>query len=205
MKDLNKHQEIFRLEDTEILLWVPDQAALQESYQKESSVAAFPYWAKLWPAAYVLTAFISEHLDLIRNKKVMELAAGLGLPSLFASKFASSVHCSDYDSTAVRFIQMNIEGNKISNMRSELQDWTQLIPDMDYDTILLSDINYDPKDFETLKKMFANFLEEGKTIVLSTPQRLAGKAFINELLPWCLLNEERWHDQTAINVLVLKK
>lgn len=205
MKDLKKHKEIFRLQDTEILLWVPDQEALQLTYQREGTEAAFPYWAKLWPSAFVLTAFISDHLDLIKNKKVLELAAGLGLPSLFASRFASSVLCSDYEATAVRFIQMNIKLNNIPNMLCEKLDWTQLPSEIEADILLLSDINYNPEDFDALKKLFEHFLATGKTILLSTPQRLAGKAFISELLPSCILNEERWYDQTAINVLVLKK
>ena len=90
-------------------------------------------------------------------------------------------------------------------MICEKIDWTQLPTALDFDLLLLSDINYDPDDFERLKDLFQKVLASGKTILLSTPQRLAGKAFISELLPWCILNEERSHEQTAINVLVLKK
>jgi predicted nicotinamide N-methyase len=205
MNDLKKHKEIFRLQELEVQLWVPDQSALQSSYQKVDSVAAFPYWAKLWPSAYVLTAFMNDHRYLITNQKVLELAAGIGLPSLFASKFATSVLCSDYDATAVQFIQMNIALNNCANMISEKIDWTELPTTLDFDLLLLSDINYNPEDFETLKDLFQKVLANGKTILLSTPQRLAGKAFIAELLPNCILNEERWHNGTAINVLVLKK
>jgi predicted nicotinamide N-methyase len=205
MNNLKKYKEIFRLQEMEVELWLPDLEALQLNYQNEGTKAAFPYWAKLWPSAYVLTAFINEHRDLIKNKKVFELAAGLGLPSLYASTFCSSVICSDYNTTAVEFIQMNIILNNISNMQCEMFDWTQLPPTIDFDILLLSDINYNPADFETLKLLIQNFLASGKTILLSTPQRLAGKDFIAELLPWCILNEEHWHDQTAINILVLKK
>jgi predicted nicotinamide N-methyase len=205
MNNLKKYKEIFRFQEMEVELWLPDLEALQLTYQNERAKTAFPYWAKLWPSAYVLTAFINEHRDLINNKKVLELAAGIGLPSLFASMFASSVLCSDYDATAVEFIQMNIALNNISNMQCVKFDWTELPPTLDFDVLLLSDINYNPADFETLKLLIQKNLASGKTILLSTPQRLAGKAFIAELLPWGVLNEEHWHDQTAINVLVLKK
>jgi predicted nicotinamide N-methyase len=205
MKDLKKHKEIFRLQELEVQLWVPDLDVLQLTYQKDDSFAGFPYWAKLWPSAYVLTAFMHEHRDLVKNQKVLELAAGLGLPSLFASKFASSVICSDHDASAVQFIQLNIALNNCANMICEKIDWTQLPTALDFDLLMVSDINYDPENFETLKNLFQKVLANGKTILLSTPQRLAGKAFIAELLPWCILNEERWHEQTPINVLVLKK
>ena len=68
----------------------------------------------------------------------------------------------------------------------------------------MSDVNYDPEDFENLLQLILLFLAKGQTILLSTPQRLVGKAFITALLPFCKLNEEKWQDQVAINVLVLK-
>lgn len=90
-------------------------------------------------------------------------------------------------------------------MEAAMIDWTQLPAALDYDVLLLSDINYDPKDFDALQKLFHQVLEKGATILLSTPQRLVGKAFLTELLPWCMLNEEYQYQQTAVNVMVLKK
>lgn len=205
MNDLKKHTKIFRLKDLEIPLWIPDLNAVQLSYQQKKSEAAFPYWAKLWPAACVLTAFIQEHSELVKNKRVLELAAGLGLPSLLASRFASSVLCSDYDATAVQFIQMNLALNNITNMKAAQIDWTEMPSTFDYDVLLMSDINYDPTNFDGLQKLFHEILEKGVTILLSTPQRLVGKAFIAELLAWCILNEEQEYHHTAVNVMVLKK
>jgi predicted nicotinamide N-methyase len=202
---LKKHKEIFRLPDLSIPLWVPDQIVLQQAYQEAIPKAPFPYWAKLWPAAHVLAVFIYEHPDLLKNKRVLELGAGLGLPSLLAAKFASSVICSDLDEEAVRFIEMNITLNNLTNMVAKKMDWGHLPADLDADVLLMSDINYDQKDFQTLLELFQQYLAMGKMLLLSTPQRIAGKAFISQLLPYCILNEERWHEQTPINVLVLRK
>jgi predicted nicotinamide N-methyase len=129
----------------------------------------------------------------------------LGLPSLYASRFASSIICSDYDSNAVTFIKDNIGLNHIGNMVSEQIDWTQMPAELEWEVLLMSDVNYDPADFEVLFPLLKSFLTMGKTILLSTPQRLVGKSFITALLPYCITNEERWQYQVAINVLVLKK
>lgn len=188
----------------EIQLWVPDQAWLQNSFQLQGDNSIFPYWAKLWPAALVLSRFILDNPAFIENKKVLELAGGLGLPSLFASSMASSVICSDYDATAVAFIRDNIALNHIGNMESRIINWTNLTSDINFDVLLLSDINYNPEDFAGLIKMIEQLLSKGITILLSTPQRLAGREFIEQLLPYCKRNDEIWQDQTAINVLVLK-
>lgn len=185
-------------------LWVPDQASLQNSYQLQEDKIDFPYWAKLWPAAMVLSRFILDNPAYINHKRVLELAGGLGLPSLFAASLASSVICSDYDAKAVAFIRDNIALNKIENMEARQINWTNLPPDINFDTVLLSDINYNPSDFAVLIEMIESMLSKGITILLSTPQRLAGRAFIEQLLPYCKHNEEIWHEQTPINVLVLK-
>jgi predicted nicotinamide N-methyase len=201
---LKKQVEIVRLNDKEISLWIPDQKDIQLTYREEKNKSMFPFWAKLWPAAFVLAEFILDHQVWVNNKKVMELAAGLGLPSLIASRFATSVLCSDIDKNAVVFIKSNIELNKITNMTSALVDWTQLSDEMEWEVLLMSDVNYHPDNFEVLLKLIYRFLSKGKTIILSTPQRLVGKEFISALLPYCKVNEERWHNQVAINVLVLK-
>ena len=202
---MKKRIEILRFNDWEIQVWIPDQTDLQLTYQKQESASAFPFWAKLWPAAFALTAFLQDHPNWIINKKVLELAAGLGLPSLYASHFASSVHCSDYNTLAVTFIKENIALNKITNVTCSKIDWTQLPDELEWEVLLMSDVNYNPSDFEVLLQMLHHFIAMGKTILLSTPQRLAGKDFISSLLPYCKVNEERWHDEIAINVLVLKK
>jgi predicted nicotinamide N-methyase len=201
---LKKQKKIIRLNDRVISLWIPDQSALQLAYESKGDKTSFPYWAKLWPSATILTEFIQDHPHWVAHKKVLELAAGLGLPSMYASQFASSVLCSDYDKHAVEFIKDNIDLNAINNMDAAVIDWCCLTDELDWDVLLMSDVNYDPDNFEMLLQLFQRFLVNGKTILLSTPQRLAGKAFINAVLPFCILNEERWHDEVAINVLVLK-
>lgn len=175
------------------------------AYSNNKDNTSFPFWAKLWPASFALCHFIEDHSDWVTNKKVLELAAGLGLPSLYVSEFAMSVHCSDYNKDAVALISENIKLNGISNMIASKIDWNQLPEDIDSEIILMSDVNYDPDDFDRLFQLIHRLLEKGNTILLSTPQRLVGKAFITALLPFCQLNEERWHDQVAINILVLKK
>ena len=62
---------------------------------------AFPYWSKVWPSAEALALFILQHPEYIAGKMVVELGAGLGLPSLVAAQMAASVLCTDYEPEAV--------------------------------------------------------------------------------------------------------
>lgn len=174
------------------------------AYESSQQKMDFPFWAKLWPSAFALTEFMQENPHWIKNRKVLELAAGLGLPSLFASGLAATVICSDYNQEAVECIKDNILLNGIENMEALIINWEQIPEHLDWDLLIMSDVNYNPADFEILLKCMTEFLERGKTILLSTPQRLAGRSFIEQLLPYCVVNEERWHDQVAVNVMVLK-
>ena len=83
-------------------------------------------------------------------------------------------------------------------------DWTDFPSTLEFDLLILSDVNYNPGDFDILLKLIDNMLAKGVSIILSTPQRLAGRRFVEQLIPFCVLNEEIWWKQIAVNVLVLK-
>lgn len=197
----------YHFNNTRIALWVPHFEQLQKAYQTNRQAAAFPFWAKVWPSAIALTQYLSENQGCLFQKNVLELAAGLGLPSLFAATVAKTVLCSDYDRAAVELIKENIKLNGYTNIQAECIDWQLLPGNIGADTVLLSDINYNPEEFAVLYKVIQFFLSGGATVLLSTPQRLVAKDFISQLLPWCVHNEEREVVQdgtkTMINILVL--
>ncbi|MFY7839446.1 MAG: class I SAM-dependent methyltransferase [Lacibacter sp.] len=170
---------------------IPDAAALQQWYHKQlkqDEHAPAPYWAQVWAAAYALCNFIADRNELINNKTVLELAAGLGLPSFLAAQTAATVTCSDVSEDAVKLMQRSIVHNQLHNCKAMVIDWNQLPADLTADVILLSDINYEPQLFDTLYKVIVSFLEKGTTIILSTPQRLMAKPFIEKLQPFIVEN-----------------
>lgn len=137
-----------------------------------------------------MASFISAHSEYVRDKTVLELAAGLGLPSIIAARHASSVCCSDYSEEAVDTIEQSIQHNNLLNTQARLIDWYHVPEDVNADVLLLSDINYEPDSFEQLYKVISEFLEKGSTILLSTPQRLMAKPFIERLLSASVYHEE---------------
>jgi nicotinamide N-methyltransferase len=66
----------------------------------------------LWNAGRIISAYLEEHADdLVKEKTVLELGAGAGLPSLVcALNGASQVVVTDYpDAELVENLQYNIE------------------------------------------------------------------------------------------------
>lgn len=168
-------------------LFVPDAQQVQHAYYQQKQTAPdtpFPHWTKLWHSALALSDFLHQHPTLIQHKTVLELAAGLGLPSLLAARYAKQVCCSDYLPEAVSVIARSVAHNQLSNMEARILNWYQLPDQLHAEVILLSDINYDPAAFEQLYQVFSRFIHAGSTIILSTPQRLMAKPFIERLLPW---------------------
>jgi predicted nicotinamide N-methyase len=185
--------ETFYFGDYRFKAFVPDSLALQQAFTKQLQTdpsTPAPYWAKVWPSAYALCEFIATQPHWLQNKTVLELAAGLGLPSFLAAQLATKVTCSDYVPEAVQLMQQSIQENKPENINAMVIDWNHLSDDLSVDVLLLSDINYEPQVFETLFNVIISFLEKGTTILLSTPQRLMAKPFIDRLLPYSKMYEE---------------
>ena len=216
---MEKHTDIslplllrtFSFDEHSIQLYIPDPQAVKKQYQlqKETdSNTPFPYWAKIWPAALAMATFLVQHPAYIENKKVLELAAGLGLPSLIAARYAREVCCSDYIAEAVAIAKRSAAYNKFTNIYGAVLDWHYLPQSLSADILLLSDINYDPAAFETLYTVLTGFLQKGTTIILSTPQRLMAKSFVERLLPWRIQQQEiampYTEQMVVISILVLK-
>ena len=202
----------FIIDQYVIELYVPQPDYVKVLYQhhvQQNAETAFPYWSKVWPAAIALTQFIFQNTFYIQNKNVLELAAGLGLPSIAAARFAHSVTCSDYLSETVQVAQASMQYNQLKNVYCKQLNWEYLPDNLEANVLLLSDINYNPEAFSILYKVLLQFINKGTTVLLSTPQRLASKPFIESLLPYCIqqleIAVEELEQKIIISVLVLKK
>jgi predicted nicotinamide N-methyase len=179
----------YKLTDTAegVKLYVPDPEHTKPVYEERLANGAstkFPFWAKIWPSAIAMVAFLKSNPNWILNKQVLELGAGIGLPSFFAAPFASGVLISDYDPEAIELAKKNIEYLALKHVGAMQIDWNHFPMDIRADTILLSDINYAPDQFESLLSLIRKWLEQGTTILLSTPQRITASPFITALEPF---------------------
>jgi predicted nicotinamide N-methyase len=193
----------FVFKNTTVQLVVPNVDAVQQWYMQQTTEMPFPYWAKVWPASIALANFIAKNPILIQQKNVLEIAAGLGLPSLVVAEFANTICCSDYVQEPLYFVMQSIQVNQLKNISCEMLDWNQLPKNIVADVLLLSDINYEPASFESLLNMLQQFLQQSTTIILATPQRLMAKPFIEQLLPYCIQQENIVVQETGVSILVL--
>jgi predicted nicotinamide N-methyase len=169
----------------------------------------FPYWAKVWPSAIALLDVLKAHPHLIQNKHVLEIAAGIGLPSLMMADIAKSIQISDYDKEAVALLQKNIEYLQLQNAEALRLDWNALPETIHPEVVILSDVNYDPTQFETLTKLIEKFIHQGSTVILSTPQRIMASTFVLALSIFIIADYLELVDENGvtkeISILVLSK
>jgi methyltransferase-like protein 23 len=209
--------QFFDFGDLHITLVVPNKQDLFYQYKTAFPFQPFPdtalknnypYWAKVWHSSVALSKYMVTNPHLIQHKKVLELAAGLGLCSMVAATLATQVICSDYAQDAIPYIKQTILANQLQNVQTALIDWEAIPPHFDFDVLLLSDVNYDANQFAILYDVLEAHLQNHKTIILATPQRLMAKPFIEKLLPFCVDHQELeivMEEETAfINVLLLQ-
>lgn len=201
-----------RIQNETYHLYVPDVASVKQHYgerRSKDNATPFPYWAKLWPSAIALSAFIMQHPAFVAGKQVMEIAAGLGLPSLVAARLAASVHCSDMDADAVEMAAASAAAAQLNNLHCEVLNWNAMPAHLRADTLLLSDVNYEPEAFDALQLLLQHFLQQGTTILLATPQRLMAVAFVNTLQQFVIQQTEQEvpteQGATSISIFVLRQ
>lgn len=168
-------------------LYLPDPEQVKGVYEQlrtNDAATPFPFWAKIWPSAIALTDFLQQQPHWIKDKQVLELGAGIGLPSLRMAQQAGGMLISDHSPEAVALLQKNIEYLGLVNVTAVCLDWNDLPEKIRADTLLLSDINYAPEQFAPLLALMRRMLAQGTTIILATPQRITITPFAEAIQPY---------------------
>jgi len=165
-------------------VYMPDYEQVKETYKKlleANPGELFPYWAKLWPSSSALVQFIQGNMNIVKDKTVMEIGAGLGLPSLTIAGIAKSIEVTDYAPEAVELLQKNIQHLQLSNVIAKQLDWNNCSDTIYAEVLLLSDVNYNPGEFDGLMSLISGCIDRGTIILLATPQRIMASPFVNSI------------------------
>ena len=195
-----------------LFLHVPIPEMVKPTYEhllKLDANTAFPFWAKIWPSSKAMSAFLLLEPHWINGKKVLEIGAGLGLPSFSIAHLAKEVIVTDHAQEAVALINTNINHLCIYNMTAMCLDWNDFPELVSVDTVLLSDVNYAPDAFGPLLTLIGRLMEQGAVIILATPQRIMAAPFVEALKPFIqrsfLQPLEEKDDSVEIRIMLLWK
>lgn len=202
--DLTYTDLLLQLDDGTVL-YIPDPELIKPTYERklqQNPGTPFPFWAKVWPAAKALTAFLQAEPQWTEGKNVLEIGAGLGLPSFTIARNTNSLVVSDHSPEAVLQLEKNIRHRKLENVQALCLDWNSFPEPLVADTLLLSDINYAPDQFGALLQLIRNFLDKGTDIILATPQRLIANKFVDALQPFVIRTESSVVEEEGLKVPV---
>lgn len=168
----------------ELAIYIPDYEQVKEVYEAiliDHPAEPFPYWAKLWPSSIALVQYLNANTIWIEHKNVLEIGAGLGLPSFMIAGYANSVQVSDYAPEAVELLEKNIQHLQLNNVQAMELDWNRVPDSIKPDVVLLSDVNYNPSQFDGLLQLITKLIANGTIVLLSTPQRIMASPFVNAI------------------------
>jgi predicted nicotinamide N-methyase len=140
----------------------------------EASLAAAnvppPYWAFAWPGGQALSRYVLDQPDSVRNRRVLDFAAGCGIGAIAAAKSgATSVVASDIDAIAVAVIGINAALNAVS-VGTTTADLTR-DPAARWDTIIAGDVCYERPMAEAVMPWLRAQIAGGATVLMADPGR----------------------------------
>lgn len=177
MNDFSYRQK--RIEVEGLRIFVPDPLEVEDvyrSYADKEEWFPFPYWTRLWPAAFAMTRYLREHAEWLDNKSVIEWGGGIGLPSFVAASWAREVVLTDLIPEAMVWARENARRLELSNVQCRVANWN--IPDYPAaDVVILSDVSYDPDSFDVLTKLINHYLDQNSRVIIALPERIISGKF----------------------------
>jgi predicted nicotinamide N-methyase len=175
LPDVDLVEERVELAGRELtLLRPPDAEALldEEAFEHEEFL---PYWAELWPSGLALARHVAG-LQLA-GLRVVELGAGLGLPSLAAALAGASVLATDWAPDAVALLRRNAAANGIE-LEVERVSWAEpdaLLACALFDVALGADVLYERRNVEPLLALLPRLAAQA---LVADPRRPAAAEFL---------------------------
>jgi predicted nicotinamide N-methyase len=133
-----------------------------------------PYWAELWPSGVELADHVGR-LELA-GRRVLELGAGLGLPSLAAALRGAEVLATDWAEDAVELLRANAARNDVA-LRVERARWDEPARfGAGWDLVLAADVLYEQRNADQLLALLPRL--EAREILLAEPGRPFAQGFL---------------------------
>jgi len=196
--------------ESELSLYVPDPNQVKSVYENLYAAdkhTPFPFWAKIWPSSMAMSSFLKSEPSLIQSKRVLEIGSGIGFPSFSIAAYVSELIISDHATDAIELIDKNIAYLSLHHAKARRIDWNALSEDISADVVLLSDINYDPIEFNSILDMIKRFIAKGSTVIIATPQRIMTNPFVESIKPFIkrslVIPVEEMNHVLDIGILIL--
>ena len=163
-------EEAFAHRDFRVRMLLPRAAEELIDEAEFEADERMPYWADLWPSARGLTRHLLDRPPAAR--RIVELGAGVALPSLALRSLGADPLATDYYADALRFAEANAARNGLAPLRTALLDWRHPPPDDQWDLVVAADVVYEQRNAEALAVLLPRILADGGRMLLADPGRV---------------------------------
>ena len=174
--DTTTHELVINGRKFEVLL--PQD--LTRFINAEDVLHEFPFWAKIWPASWVLAGYLAE-MPPVSTKRIIEIGAGTGLAGIVAAAFGHRITLTDANADALQFARANAIINGCPQLPIMELDWHQPQFKDKFDYIVASEVTYRKKDLPPLIKLFNSGLKPDGEVILAGEIKRVGRDFYRQL------------------------
>ena len=144
-----------------------------------------PYWAEVWPSGRVLAeALLAAPLD---GRRVLELGAGLGVPSIVAALRGASVLATDWYEEALAFCRANVARAGVA-VDTLLVDWfdppAEPFAAEPFDLVIGADVLYEPRHATPLAELIRRLVAPGGAAWIADPRRPDAAPLLRTMADW---------------------
>jgi len=192
LNGITLEKEPVTIRDKRIVVVKP--AKLEEIFKGDPflNVESFPFWFKIWEASVVLADYIAT---VPPKKKILEVGAGLGVPSLVAALQGHEVTATEYDPLPLKFLELSAKENGLS-LNTKLLDWRKPELDEKFDIIMGAEVVFKKSLFSPLIELFKNYLkDDGEVLIAHSSDRK------RVLVPFLYYAQEHFDVLTSIRKL----
>lgn len=134
--------------------------------------APIPFWAFAWAGGLALARYLLEHREVVRGRRVMDMATGSGLVAIAAALGgATTVTAADIDPFAEVAVRLNARANGV-RVHFTGQDLLDQAPPGDLDLLLCADAWYEGPLAERVTPWLAEAAAGGVRVLVADPGRL---------------------------------
>ncbi len=128
-----------------------------------------PFWAFAWAGGQALARYILDHAEIVRGRRIIDLASGSGLVGIAAMKAgAASVLAADIDHFSVAAIAINAAENGVT---VAVTGDDLLGQKVECDVILVGDLFYEKGVASRCYQWLLNAHEKGVDVLIGDPGR----------------------------------
>ena len=156
----------------EIKLYLADEAtALWMKTEEELGEMGLPppFWAFAWAGGQALARYILDHPELVRGRRVLDVATGSGLVAIAAAMAgAARVEASEIDDFALAAIGLNAAENGVP---IEVRAGARVGADEGWDVVLAGDVSYERDMAARMTDWLEGLSRRGALALIGDPGR----------------------------------